>query len=81
MAGVTNGGTTILPNSFAEFIAGPNYNHVTVVQVDESEQKNRFDDDFVTVLQVGEEIEKSIEEEIIVYRLPGERLGKYWLLV
>jgi hypothetical protein len=78
MAGVTNGCATILPNSFAEFIAGPNYNHVTVVQVEESVQKNRFDDDFVTVLQVGEEsIAKSIEEDIIVYRLPGERLGKY----
>ena len=75
MAGLTNG-TTVLPNSFAGFIAGPNFNHVTVVQVEESLQKNRFEDDFVTVLQVGDENDKAIEEEVIIYRLPGERLGK-----
>ncbi|XP_054159830.1 beclin-1-like protein A [Oppia nitens] len=75
MAGVINGGS-ILPNTLGEFIAN-NYNHVTVVQIDESVVKNAFEDDFVTVLQVGQEVDANnfIEELIVIYRLPGERLG------
>jgi hypothetical protein len=81
MAQVSNT-NTILQNESNSLVdlKSPNYNHVTVVQVEETERKNHFNNEFVTVLQVGDEsdanhLTKSIEEEIIIYRLPGERLG------
>ena len=55
---------------------------VTVVQVEETINKSLKNDEFVTVLQVGSDnssvathIAENIVEEVIIYRLPGERLG------
>lgn len=55
---------------------------VTVVEVQEKETRNSLNsDEFVTVLQVGEDVHikrsthKNIMEDVEVYRLPGERLG------
>lgn len=79
MAQVSN--NLIVQNGVGKFMSMSSaYNHVTVVQVDETESKNFFDDEFVTVLKVGEEnevhhLKENLEEEIIIYRLPGERLG------
>ncbi|XP_050520552.1 serine-rich adhesin for platelets [Daktulosphaira vitifoliae] len=54
---------------------------VTVVKVD-GVRSSRADDTFVTVLSIGEnaqetyqELQQPTAEEVLVYRLPGERLG------
>ncbi|RWS11555.1 uncharacterized protein B4U79_17518 [Dinothrombium tinctorium] len=76
-------------NGFNEFVLHNN-DFVTVVKVEENSANNcgngkeandmeKEDEDFVTVLEIGDECgekqEAQMIEEITVYRLPGERLG------
>lgn len=79
----TAAATTATTTTNATYISADcDKDFVTVVQVEETINKSLKNDDFVTVLQVGSDnssvathIAENIVEEVIIYRLPGERLG------